>query len=150
LTLSPSAQVFGIIRTKVAADYPFVLLQHLFLRRSFQMPHIRRKISLSSVLVLLFFFGSQGFSQTVTLPVQVLKNGSAVQGASKEAITLADNGKAVSISQFTEVHPPAGEENGLTIVALDTMHSPPRRRRSSVSRYSDSWNRLQLITGQCC
>jgi VWFA-related protein len=89
------------------------------------MPHIRRKISLSSVLVLLFFFGSQGFSQTVTLPVQVLKNGSAVQGASKEAVTLADNGKAVSISQFTEVHPPAGEENGLTIVALDTMHSPP-------------------------
>ena len=61
----------------------------------------------------------------MTLPVQLLKNSSAVLGAQKEAITLTDNGKSVSVGQISEVKPPAGDENGLTIVALDTMHSPP-------------------------
>jgi len=89
------------------------------------MKHFRRKIPLFSLLIPCLFLGSRAFSENVTLPVQLLKNGSAIPGASREAITLTDNGKSVSVSQVSEVKPAAGDENGLTIVALDTMHSPP-------------------------
>jgi VWFA-related protein len=89
------------------------------------MNQIRRNIPVFSILVLFLLLNSRAFSENVTVPVQLLRNGSAVPGASKEAITLSDNGKSVSISQISEFRPPAGDDNGLTIIALDTMHSPP-------------------------